>query len=64
MRRVRKAKGRLKLRREKSGDETGKKHGEMGRVPRAKEGTEHIPRAPGMGEAASERTTRGTRLPC
>ena len=59
MRRVRKAKGRLKLRREKSGDETGKKHGEMGRVPRAKEGTEHIPRAPGMGRGCLREDHKG-----
>jgi hypothetical protein len=42
MRRIRGAKDRLMLRTEQSGDETGEKHGEMGRLHRAKQGAEHI----------------------
>lgn len=46
------------IRKHQRGDETGGKRGDTGRLHRAKEGPEHIPRAPGMGEDASEENTR------
>lgn len=45
------------LRIEKSAEETGEKHGEMGRLHRAKEGADHIPELQGWEEDASQGTT-------
>ena len=48
------------IRKHQRGDETGGKRGDTGRLHRAKERAEHIPRAPGMGRGwMPQKTTRG-----
>lgn len=48
------------IRKHQRGGETGGRCGETGRLHRAKEGAEHIPRAPGMGRGwTPQRRTQG-----
>lgn len=53
------AKVRLTLRTEQSSNEAGRKHGETGRLHRAKEGADYFPRVPGMGERMPQRGPQG-----
>ena len=46
------------IRKHQRGDETGGKRGETGWLHRAKEGAEHIPRAPVVGRGCSKENTR------